>query len=339
MRSSVPITILTQPPLSLKQQALSLKLRMEHFVRCTKRAVCGQSLPPSPFARGTMGGPAAVRNSLLRGLDQSGISYRYNPPEFSTTSTVGVLSGIDALRWAIQAKQDGCIRRLIAGPNLVVSALDENGILLDPSIDCVITPCPWVRQMYLEKAPVLAGKLVEWPAGVDEHHWKPSQQPDTRQYDFLVYAKFQEPENAPLLERITQTLKQRKLSFHLLRYGSYTPADYLTFLQNSRALVFLSESESQGIAQFEAWACDVPVLAWDRGLWRSGTESSPASSCPFLTNENGLRFKGENDWDAVLESFLLRRSEFHPRDFITRHYTLELSARDYVKICTGGENM
>ncbi|MBC8492197.1 MAG: glycosyltransferase [Chloroflexi bacterium] len=282
-----------------------------------------------------MDGPTAVRVGLLKGLDRIRQPYRLNPPAWQVTPYVGVLSNIEALRWATAAKRSGRIQRLVAGPNLVVTPDEHDGILTAPEIDCIMTPSAWVSRLYESTCPSLARRTVEWAVGVDQSFWCPSGQGGNGdRCDFLIYQKIQQPHNMPVMESVIEELRRRNLSYHVLAYGRYTPSEYRSLLHKSRAMIFLSESESQGIALFEAWACDVPTLVWDRGYWHqlNGPHSwSGASSAPYLRAACGLKFATVAEFPSRLSEFWARLDSFHPREHILQNYTLAHGARNYLK--------
>ena len=75
-------------------------------------------------------GHFAVTRSLVEGLDAIGASYNYNPKyPWELAETVIVLAGARTLRQAIKLKKKGRIKKLLAGPNIVVFSSDENSIL------------------------------------------------------------------------------------------------------------------------------------------------------------------------------------------------------------------
>lgn len=280
-------------------------------------------------------GPLTVERNLLAGLGRIGEPYRLNPPVWAITSSVGVLRSAAALRWAIAGKNRGCIQRLVAGPNLVITPREDGGILTAPEIDWILTPSAWVSRMYESICPALTGRIVEWAVGVDQDFWHPVEQKASEEArDFLIYRKLQ-PDNMSVVEGVIEELQRRNLSYEVVPYGGYAPSEYRSLLQASRAMVFLSESETQGLALFEAWACDVPSLVWDRGRWQhpAGThEWTGASSAPYLTAACGLAFKDADDLPRKLDAFLNCCDSYAPREFILAGYTLAHSASNYLKL-------
>ena len=117
---------------------------------------------------GKQGGPASVLQSLLRGLKQNGTAFRLNPPQnaLGKDDTVHVLSGAEALRYAISLKAAGKIKKLIAGPNVAVFPSDYDNLLLDKNIDVLLQPADWTKRLWVEMEPSLEGKIRIWAAGV-----------------------------------------------------------------------------------------------------------------------------------------------------------------------------
>ena len=68
-------------------------------------------------------------------------------------------------------------------------------------------------------------------------------------------------------------------------------------MPNARAMIFLCEHETQGIAYQQALSCGVPILAWDRGghwqdpacfpPWSMG---NPVTSVPYWDERCGRTF-------------------------------------------------
>ena len=277
-------------------------------------------------------GPDMVRASLCAGLTQLGVSFVDAGVIGVGAERVGVLSGLSLLRQAVVAKRKGLIRCLIAGPNLVVTPLEARGVLLCPEIDRVATPSRWVSDIYAKLAPALAGKLVEWPAGVDTNYWQPDAgTPRQSRRGWLVYDKCGSADGG-LVGSVMSILELRREPYHVVRYGQYRRADYRSLLRSVRGVIVLSQSESQGIAQFEAWACDTPTLVWDRHRWEYGGmvfDGPNISSSPYLSPACGHRFCGAHDCADRFEEFAESLDRFSPRDHVLGRFTLPAAAAAY----------
>jgi glycosyltransferase involved in cell wall biosynthesis len=159
--------------------------------------------------------------------------------------------------------------------------------------------------------------------------------------DFLVYDKVRwdhERVHRAMVEPILAELNRRRLSFEVIRYGSYKPEDYMAALDRCRSLLFLCEHETQGLAYQQAMSCGLPVLAWDPGAWldpwrfRYGETHVPATSVPFFDERCGVRFTGVPDFTSSLNRHLDNFSSLAPRNYVLEHLSLAGCARRYLDL-------
>ncbi len=275
-------------------------------------------------------GPLAVMRSLVSGLDELNVSYSINSKIHSRIHTACILSNHKTLAWALKQKKLGHIKKIIAGPNIAITPNDFGKMLQHPDIDIIIVPSQWVKDFYTSVAPQIASKIRIWAAGVAL-----SENIGTlKDTDFLVYAK-----TCPdaLIKHITDDLGREKYSYQLIKYGKFSQQEYFNLLSRSKYLIYLTESESQGIAMFEAWVRNVPTLVWDRGFWAKDQykfEGNTAS--PYLNNELGMRFKNVSDFKNVLETFV--QESFSPDKYVKNNFTFKISAEKYLNIVSSLEN-
>lgn len=268
--------------------------------------------------------------SVLKGLYELHVPYRYNPASFKeVTDTVLVLADQRALLQAITFKQQKRIRRIIAGPTIVTRADEYGGILASPEIDICLVPSLWVQQAYEEQLPALKGKIRCWYAGVDTTYWQSSSADIVvATKDALVYWKT-EPEE--FVEAVESALKLHGWVPHRIRYGFYKPEEYKALLSRCRIAVFISKSEQQGLALAEAWAMNVPTLVWDPQLMSTHEYTySFVSSCPYLTKQTGQTWKTMSDLNHRLSS--LGRKVFSPREWVLAYMTYEQSSLALLRI-------
>ncbi len=270
-------------------------------------------------------GPRMVAKSLLRGLSELGVIHKVNPIRVPRGATVGVLSGVRALEWAIEAKKAGMINKLIAGPNIAMPG-EHGGIIFNKDIDIFLTPSTWIKDWLISLKPERINAFRVWSAGVET---APITKLSAGRETIIVYKK-----RCPtaLFERIIAELQKRKLPYKVITYGTYNRRAYLRALNMAKGLIFLSESESQGIAIHEAWMMDVPTLVWDRRLFKAGDyEWMGASSAPYLSDEVGVEFKDEQELSTKLDSFLQKLDTFRPRAYHLENFTDVKAAEEYLK--------
>lgn len=280
------------------------------------------------------GGPQTVLNSLIRGFNELGVDYRFNPKsgEIGREAVVGVLSNVKALKWAIEAKKAGKIKKIIAGPNLVILPADAGGIMLDENIDLILAPSGWVRDFWISVAPELGPKIKIWAAGIKDSGVvaKPPHAIEAIP-ECLVYQK---NADRSLLGAVIGILKNRNIDFKIINYGRYKKSDYFKILKRVEFMIYLSKSESQGLALCEAWMRNVPTLVWNRGFmeWKSYRWEAENISAPYLVDDCGMFFKGEKDLAGKLGIFLEKLKEFRPREYAMNNFTDKICAQKYLEI-------
>jgi len=299
-----------------------------NYGREIKRSLFSQEILPDPVR-----GPAVVQANLIEGLIRLGYEARIfgGPFNITPSSQVGVLSGaLDALPWAIQAKERGWVEKLVAGPNLVIIPDWHDFILCHPLIDRVIVPSKYIADIYVDRAPELKNKVSVWPVGVDSGHWRPDF--GSKTIDFLVFEKFQDPANKQLLSYVQNYLVSKNYSIKTINYGSFTQHQYLEYLQRSRGMIYLTELESQGISLFEAWSTNVPTLIWDREQWIFQGLSYLGSSSPYMSESCGIKFNNMDMFATRLDEFMAQIETFEPRKYIIEKFSLEKTAKAYIDI-------
>lgn len=205
-------------------------------------------------------GHFAVTRSLVEGLKKIGASFNYNPSIFGEVAdTVHVVSGVSALRQMIRLKQQGRIKKLFVGPNIVVFSTEANSILASPEIDGVINHCDFACEFWAVDHPQLLDRCFRWPAGVDTHYWHPD--PVVKRESILIFDKQNKGPVRPVAP-YADYLRNLGWDVNVIEYGNFTHIEYLKMLQKSCLMLGFSTSESQGIAWAEAWSTDVPTLIW-----------------------------------------------------------------------------
>lgn len=257
-----------------------------------------------------------VISSLLRGFERLGVSHDFNNWS-NPGDVVYVNSEISMLERAIRLKKQGKIKRLIAGPNLVVRPIDHGGIIGAREIDRYFVNSQWTHRAYQEDMHELGGHLHIWFAGVDEQFWKPAN--IKRDKNVLIYWKT-EPES--FCSQVEAAVKKQGYNPVRLRYGNYRKEHYRKMLESAACAIFISKVESQGIALLESWAMDVPTLVWNPQNFRAyGKVYSESSSCPYLSEKTGKDWQTVGQLQQLLSNLKNIVSECHPRQWVLDHMT------------------
>ena len=138
--------------------------------------------------------------------------------------------------------------------------------------------------------------------------------------NLLVYNKRQDD----LCLKLLAVLKKYG-EVNVVKYGEYTSKEYRQTLNDAAFMVWLSQSESQGLALLEALSMNVPVLAWDPGQWKYYSQElekefiyGNASSCPYFSSQCGLKFESSEEFESKLIEFMhkMKKLQFVPRNYV-----------------------
>jgi|SaaInlLV_10m_DNA_2_1039722.scaffolds.fasta_scaffold33721_1 hypothetical protein len=313
------LTILTQPT----GFTLLLK-KLKAIVSFIKNKI----LQKKVFTPKQFGGPIAVKESLIKGLNKLNINFNYNPKYMrDINNTVVVLSGIDALKQAIKLKRKGKIKKLLAGPNLVVLPREHNRILGAKEIDVCIVPSEWVKIAYEEDEPNLIGKIKIWPVGIDEVFWMPQSK---KTNNVLIYEKAC---SKNIVSAVKKILSKYNHNIIHIKYNSHTQETFKTILDKSSLAIFLSNVESQGIALTESWAMNVPTIVFNpQELTIYDKQYSSVSSCPYLTKQTGADWKTLSEFENIIKNIDSFIDQFSPRKWVLEHMTNKICAKNLLAI-------
>jgi len=292
-----------------------------------------------PFRDPGPRGLSMVTTNLVKGLTKLGMSCRVHRHAWRSRpgAHVGIVRGpIDVLRKI--AERVPCV----IGPGSVRAPQEWPDMFTAYRTSSFVQACDWAANIF---RPAYGERVKVWPVGIDTERLAPLRT-DPKNFDFLVYDKRRWPGTPPgkgFLEPCLDELRKRGYSWQCIRYGKYPPGGVDTFhkmVRDSRAMLFICENETQGIAYNEVLSLGVPILAWDRQQWFDpdrllfGLDFVPATSVPYWDERCGLKFRSIDDLPERLGQFmeLLRLDRFSPRDYILEHLTLEHCAKQYLDL-------
>jgi hypothetical protein len=136
----------------------------------------------------------------------------------------------------------------------------------------------------------------------------------------VIYVKYT-PKR--LLNFVVKYLIDCGLEFQIIQYGHHTHTEYLNLLSKSSSAIFLSPSESQGLALHEAWMANLPTLIWSPGslVFDWGEVRDPLVSCPYFNPVCGEVFTGEQDFTTKANPFFKNLNNYKPRQYSIEHFT------------------
>jgi hypothetical protein len=291
-----------------------------------------------PFRGRGAGGLAKVTQNLALGLDRLGVPYQlhHKPAPAPADFPLGILNGPIP-----QVRALAATHAAITGVGIMDFPSQWPDLFSETRTRFHLQACEWAAAYY---RPFYGDKVRIWPVGIDTEKYSPVETPKV--FDFLVYNKLRWPDEHPeknVRAVCLATLAQKGFSFHEIVYGQYPRGRenaYHALLGRSRAMLFLCENETQGIAYNEALSMDVPILAWNPQRWldpnrhKHGLSDCPASSVPYWDDRCGEQFHTLAELPAALDRFQsrLKAREFHPRDYIVENLTLEKCAQHYLDL-------
>lgn len=282
------------------------------------------------------GGVMIVALNLIKGLQKIGQPYRIND-------------------FAYIKKHPGEIACIIGKPHVLFDRKWNNPVIFGagiyshpiecpdlfiqyPNVKRILVPGEWMRVMF---EPYYHNKVAAWPTGIDTDKWSADikQEPE---FDFLIYDKVRWEHDrfeGELINPICSLLDKHHLTYQFIRYGSYNSADLKQKLDRCKAVIFLCEHETQGLAYQQILSTGTPILAWDRGgdwqdpyYYPHKVKFEPVSSVPYWDERCGVKFTGTYDFEQQLQLFLRSMPDFSPRDYILENLSLEICAQKYLEI-------
>lgn len=229
----------------------------------------------------------------------------------------------------------------VFGPGYVPrpDVLDE--VTAGQNIKIFTLPSEWPCTIWRAK---LGDRLHPMFAPIILNDW-PNLNLAPKSHDVVIYDKihWHRKEMVPrILGRLQDHLRARGLSSLVLRYSEHKLSDFKAALKGGRAMVFLTQHETQGLAYQEAMASGIPVFAWDEGKLMDPEEKLIApkdivvSSVPYFDQRCGMTFK-ETDLEQSFDQFWHDLSEYDPRAYVAENLSPERSARIYLDLLDKAE--
>jgi hypothetical protein len=223
--------------------------------------------------------------------------------------------------------------RLI-GPGLYSSPLENPNLFDDTRNVIFLQTCEWYEDMF---RPWYGERMRRWFGGFDVADF-PDGRSAFKKWDVLIYDKINFDRDIyypQTIERFSNLLGKLRLSYKIIRYGNYTYQEYLKSVRSSRCMAFFAHSETQGMAYQECLASNVPIFAWDEGIWVNpdakelGRGPIYCTSVPYFDERCGMTFNIASmvrDWDRFYEAL----NRFDSRGFIAEKMSLAKSAAVYL---------
>jgi len=169
----------------------------------------------------------------------------------------------------------------------------------------------------------MASKIVVWPVGIKEVDIE-----RTDNNRFLVYQKERSDED---LDFVTSFLDNKNIEYDVLKYGTYTPAQYSECITNCSRAIIVGRPETQGIAYQEMMSSGMPLLLWDVKEWYDRGIPEPYQKYPeptlahYFSSECGEKFYTKDEFESTFDKFV--STEYNPKAYVKRELSYEVSVK------------
>ena len=135
---------------------------------------------------------------------------------------------------------------IIAGIGLMTHPFEWPDLFQQYPVKVYLQPSQWTFNIYKK----YYNSCDIWPYLFENEKWKPTLDKKNK-FDILIYNKIRWEKDSiysVLKNPISDFLNRKEISFKEIIYGHYTEKEYHKLLRQCKAMIFLCEHESQGIA-------------------------------------------------------------------------------------------
>lgn len=290
------------------------------------------------LGRRNVSGPLKVVQNTIKGLKSLGVEISLNG-DVRKYAINWVHDDLFAYAYAVYLQKP-----IIFGPNLVVSPNDlplKNQSVAKGSI-CLV-PSPWVRTAWINCLDHPNYNVVSWSAGIDTDFFTPTLSKNHEKF-VLIYFKNRKKSD---LEILIDNLNVKGFNYKIYEYGHYSETEYQFALKRAYFGIWISGTESQGIAMMEAMATNLPILVIDchkitdnfldsslvaAPVFPSAFQRVKASSAPYFSSSCGIKIDHLDDLDTGIEQMEKMLKGMNPREYILDGFTLQDSAKKLKEI-------
>lgn len=267
------------------------------------------------------GGEMVVLRSLRSGLRLLGHDVDCMPKHGTYYDICHVISGRNSWKWAILNRNKFAF--FIAGPNLITLPYEISQFPGRHMLNLYLQPCQWACELFVAAKEFLNIRVSVWACGVNSQDWA---EKNSKKNFYLIYIK----NNLPIVSEITHEMDKLSINYKTIFYGSYSKIKYKKLLSESIAMIYISESESQGVALLEAWSCNVPTYVF-RAIKYYGDSQVPSSAAPYLEEKCGDFFMDVKELINLLINNIIATSK-KPRAYVLQNFTDEICAKKYLEV-------
>lgn len=260
------------------------------------------------FCTNAVGGPQKVISNLIKGLNLINVPYELNNLKYEKTI-------------CINAPHNNLPDDCFMGPNLFVVP-SQNEALCNKHKNFIV-PSEWVKNLY-ESFPIMNNKnIFVYPSGIDTELFNISK---NRKRQCVIYCKNTSDE---IINKTKKKVSEYGYEYKTITYGSYNEDEYKKIIDESEFAVFLTNTESQGIAYLEMLSTNTPCYILEKDVWDDMPNiKCPASSAPYFSEECGIKHTSFELFDVFIKNL----NNYKPRKYVLSNFKLEDAATKLLNI-------
>ena len=282
-------------------------------------------------------GQTKVFRNLIKGLEKINYPYVLNK-KHDYCDKLWIYNDLSAVEYL--NKVDTTKVKVLIGPDFLSLKFASKKIQKNIKNCVVLQPSKWTHRM----SDYLGFNYRHsdfWPVGVNTNKFLPSKGLKDR---VLVYFKQRFDFE---LNLVIEVLKRKKINYSIIIYGNYKENDYQNELRCTRYIIWIGQSESQGIAMGEALASNIPILVWEiscLGHWQPSTKKEKkmipnkwlsftnAKVAPYFDLTCGHVINYAKEIGSGIDFMENNLDKFKPREYILKNLSLEKQAKEFVNL-------
>lgn len=270
---------------------------------------------------GKVVGCRKVIENLLAGLSLLGVEVVHN----SILPKTGCLQGVDAFH------KKKLSQNALIGPEIMV--LPNEMPWSWPYYKNWVQPSQWVVDYMRTFDHTKNVSMDVWPVGINTDEFNDGNRGKFTKDCFIYYKTVTNQVDLNKLKDLQRFLSQNKISSEVITYGNYQESKYKQLLNTCKFGIFLTGTESQGIAYMEALSSGVPLYVIDINEFFYKRQNykfigKNVSAAPYFDDRCGIKCP---NLSRLLE-FVEKKDTYAPREYILENHTLKMGAKKYVDI-------